>query len=247
MGLACRFKGTDLQRIQQQPGEPFPQNTKRYVAAPTLLRASAFGVFRTMKDAACAKPTPLTFLPPSALPLEQPPTNPPSLDLRQNPLTQSLAKLLDGRDRGVVHHLIPQIRILDGAHLSGERTTVGSETLDEAIELICEGSSGARAAWAEEDAAAAAADGSATVMEGQRGGGGDDSLPRQRPSRRRRSQEGGVVALGDATRCQSRCQSPAGLGIVHWDSDLTQGGGQAFSGNPRCEVVRRSVYSIPLF
>lgn len=133
---------------------------------------------------------------------------------------ESLGKLVDGRGRGVVHQLIPQMKILDGTHLSGEEGgAVGVETLHEADDLICQGASRARAAWAEEGA---------TGATDRRGRGGTGVFnPREGYSSRRRSRDT-TVAVRDGGR-----SPPEDRGIVHWDSDLTQGGGQAFSGNPR--------------
>lgn len=112
------------------------------------------------------------------------------------------------------------MKILDGIHLSGEEGgTIGVETLDEADDLICQGASRARAAWAEEGAIGAT---------GSRERGTTGMLvPREGYTSRRGSLEAAVVAEGSSR------SPPENSGIVHWDSDLTQGGGQAFSGNPR--------------
>lgn len=137
---------------------------------------------------------------------------------------ESLGKLLDGQGRGVVHQLIPQIKILDGINLSEESSAIDVETLTEADKLIHQGAFSARAAWAEEDAAAEQAADQRHERETE-----GPHLPWPDSLRRRRSKEkafpvmteGKVLSLSDES------------GIVHWDSALTQGGGQAFSGNPR--------------
>lgn len=135
-----------------------------------------------------------------------------------------------------MHQLIPQLRMLDGGPFSGgggEATTVvDAQLLHEADELICEGASRARAAWAEEDAEAAEAAAENQWGERQadeRSPGGASSSS----SRRRRRREGGAAAAaavdgGGSPHIPDR-------GMVHWDSDLTQGGRQALFGNPRCE------------
>lgn len=112
------------------------------------------------------------------------------------------------------------MKILDGIHLSGEEGgTIGVEILDEADDLISQGASRARAAWAEEGALG---------VTGRRERGTTGMfVPRERYTSRRRSLETAVV-VEDSGR-----SPPENRGIVHWDSDLTQGGGQAFSGNPR--------------
>lgn len=162
-----------------------------------------------------------------------------SLDLRQNPLMESLGKLLGGRGRGVVYKLIPQLRMLDGDHFSGggsEAATVDAQLLNEADDLICEGASRARAAWAEEDAAAevaaeAAAESQWECQADERSPGGASASS---SSQRRRRRELGLSAA--AVEGSGSPHIPD-CGMVHWDSDLTQGGRQALSGNPRC--VRR--------
>lgn len=136
---------------------------------------------------------------------------------------ESLGRLLDGRGRGVVHQLIPQIRILDRIHLSGESSSVGAETLHEAEGLIREGAFFARSVWAEEDAAAEIA------ADRQREQKAHGSLPESVSCHQRRSKEVELEMALDA----GKLHSTADHGIVHWDSDLTQGGGQAFSGSPR--------------
>lgn len=150
---------------------------------------------------------------------------------------ESLGKLLGGRGRGVVHKLIPQLRMLDGDHFSGggsEAATVDAQLLNEADDLICEGASRARAAWAEEDAAAeVAAESQWERQADERSPGGASASS----ARRRRRKEIGVAATaveGGGSPHIPDC------GMVHWDSDLTQGGRQALSGNPRC-VRRRTL------
>lgn len=160
---------------------------------------------------------------------------------------ESLGKLRDGRGRGVVHKLIPQIKILDGTHLSSrEGGPVDAQTLDEADDLICQGASRARAAWAEEEETAAAAAAAARIdeagengrrREGRSGeeaveafpaGWGDSSCSR-RPTG---STAVAVEAVGSGSGNPPRPRPEQG-GMMHWDSDLTQGGRQALSGNPR--------------
>lgn len=173
---------------------------------------------------------------------------PPSLNLSRNPLMESLGKLHHERGRGVVHKLIPQIKILNGTHLSSRETDpVDAQTLGEAGDLICQGASRARAAWTEEEETAAAALASASVCvdvvgengkrrEGRRGrkakeafpaGSGGPSSPRQ-PTGSRVAAEG--TGGGSGSPPPPR---PEQGGIMQWDSDLTQGGRQALSGNPR--------------
>eukprot|EP00903_Cladosiphon_okamuranus_P011960 g11233.t1 len=175
-----------------------------------------------------------------------------SLNLSGNPLMESLSKLRDGRGRGVVHKLIPQIKVLDGTHLSSrEGDPVDAQTLDEADDLVCQGASRARAAWAEEEETAAAAAAAAAVaridvtgeiarrdegrrrektIEGFAAGSGESS------SARRSKRSTAVVAAAEVTGVGHESpprQRPEQGGIMHWDSDLTQGGRQALSGNPR--------------
>lgn len=124
----------------------------------------------------------------------------------------------------MVHKLIPQIRVLDGTHLSGEGEAVDAQILDEADDLIYQGASRARAAWAEEDAAAEMRSDGRWERE-------DDGAVHGLYSSRRSGSKEEVVAkvVGDG-----RSQALPNRGMVHWDSDLTQGGRQALSGNPRC-------------
>ena len=135
-----------------------------------------------------------------------------------------------------MHQLIPQLRILDGDHFSGrsKTTTVDAQLLHEVDDLICEGASRARAAWAEEDAAAEAAAESQWERQADERSPGAASAS---SSRRRRRREVGVAAAVDGVG------SPhiPDRGMVHWDSDLTQGGRQALSGNPRCVQSKRTL------
>lgn len=137
----------------------------------------------------------------------------------------------------MIHKLIPQIRILDGVHLTNTSDAIDVETLEEAVGLIQQGASRAREAWSEEDAMAekemTASDAagyrrqvkgkyksSTAAMESSKG------LPVER-----RSSKAKVVEVGG-----SPATSPviaADQEIVDWDSDLTQGGRQSFSGKPR--------------
>ncbi|CAM9791002.1 unnamed protein product, partial [Ectocarpus sp. 12 AP-2014] len=181
-----------------------------------------------------------------------------SLNLNQNPLTESLSKLRDGRGKGVVRQLIPQIRVLDGIHLSGgEGGAVDAQALDEAVELICRDASRARAAWSEEGvteaAAAAAAVGAAstatTIKVAQEdrwrpdGVGKDESLPlagldscfSRSPTKPGVATVGGLGGGGSPIPQQL---VPDQGGGMHWDSDLTQGGRQALSGNPSSAIRR---------
>ncbi|CAM9456300.1 unnamed protein product, partial [Hapterophycus canaliculatus] len=199
-----------------------------------------------------------------------------SLNLMSNPLMESLGKLRGEKGRGVVRHLIPQIRILDGTHLSGgEGGMIDGQVLDEADDLICQGASRARATWATEEDAEAAALATASVMvstEGAledrrrlKGGNGEGGRGKGRggqhdePSsltgsgghhscRRRRSNVPSSVVVGaaaGATKVQvggrgstSTPLPPERGGIMHWDSDLTQGGRQALFGNPSSAIRR---------
>lgn len=169
-----------------------------------------------------------------------------SLDLRQNPLMESLGKLLDGRGRGVVRRLIPQLRVLDSDHFSSSGSaaaaTVDAQLLHEADDLICEGASRARAAWAEEDAAAETALESQWEREADERSPGSASASASSSSRRRRRREVGVAAAVAAVADGGGSQQLPDRGMVHWDSDLTQGGRHALSGNPRC--VRRRTYPV---
>lgn len=181
-----------------------------------------------------------------------------SLNLSQNPLTESLSKLRHGRGRGVVRQLIPQIRVLDGIHLSsGEAGAVDAQTLDEAVNLTCRDASRARAAWSEEDVteatAAAAAVGAAStattikVVQEDRwrpdGVGKDECLPlagldscfSRSPTKKGVATVAGLGGGGSPIPPQL---VPDQGGGMHWDSDLTQGGRQALSGNPRCAWLR---------
>lgn len=157
----------------------------------------------------------------------------PSLDLRQNPLMHSLGKLIDGRGRGVVHQLVPQLRILDGNHLSGRGCdlAVDAQLLNEADDLICEGASRARAAWAEEDAAAEMAAENRWEREAVDGRSSPGSPSAASLRGRRR---GVVVAAAVGVDGGGLQRQTTDRGMVHWDSDLTQGGRQALFGNPRC-------------
>lgn len=173
---------------------------------------------------------------------------------------ESLGKLRDGRGRGVVHQLIPQIKILDGTHLSsGEGGAVDAQTLDEADDLICQGASHARAAWAEEEETAAvalvAAPTASTEVAGgdgrrREGEGEEVQQHQQQADESFPAGLGGYSSLGHRT-IRSKvvmaaaaevnvggCGSPPlprpdHGGTGHWDSELTQGGRQALSGNPR--------------
>lgn len=136
-----------------------------------------------------------------------------SLNLRNNPLMESLGKLANGRGREVVRRIIPQLRMLDCAHLSIENSAVNAGTLDDANDIVCEGATRARAAWAEEDPSS---DG------GNWGESGGEEASRGSLSR--------GASLGETKADEG---VPTSRGIVHWDSDLTQGGAQVFSGNPR--------------
>lgn len=158
---------------------------------------------------------------------------------------ESLGKLRDGRGRGVVHKLIPQIKILDGTHLSSrEGDAVNAQTLDEADDLISQGASRARAAWAEEEETAAAAASACIDKAGEN--------RRRREGRRgERALQAFTAGSGDASssrlptgpKVAARVTGgesgspppprPEQGEIMHWDSDLTQGGRQALSGNPR--------------
>ncbi|CAN0426692.1 unnamed protein product, partial [Ectocarpus sp. 8 AP-2014] len=181
-----------------------------------------------------------------------------SLNLSQNPLTESLSKLRDGRGRGVVRQLIPQIRVLDGIHLSsGEGGAVDAQTLDEAVDLICRDTSRARAAWSEEDvtearvaAAAVAAASTATtikVVQEDRwrpdGVGKEECLPlagldscfSRSPTKKGVATVAGLGGGGSPIPPQ---MVPDQGGGMHWDSDLTQGGRQALSGNPSSAIRR---------
>ena len=166
---------------------------------------------------------------------------------------ESLGKLRDGRGRDVVHKLIPQIKILDSTHLSSrEGGLVDAQILDEADDLICQGASRARAAWAEEEvtAAAAAAAAVAALRIDVAGGYG--------PQREERSGAKAVEPFPTGSGGSSCFRRPIGSkvaaeatgggsgsppgprpeqgGMMHWDSDLTQGGRQALSGNPRLVI-----------
>lgn len=147
----------------------------------------------------------------------------------------SLGKLIDGRGRGVVHQLIPQLRILDGSHFSGGEgdLAVDAQLLDEADDLICEGASRARAAWAEEDAA----EEMEAANQWEREAAGERSPGSPSASSRRRRRREGVVAAAAGVDGGGSQQQAEDRGMVHWDSDLTQGGRQALSGNPRCVCV----------
>lgn len=178
---------------------------------------------------------------------------------------ESLGKLRDGKGRGVVRKLIPQIRILDGTHLSGgEGGGVDEQILDEVDDLVCQGASRARATWATEKEAEAAALATASAMvstEGVQGGqrrvggangGGGGSKERGEESGEpsflaelddyspHRPWMSNVPAAAAATETQvgmrgspSAPQLPDQGGMMHWDSDLTQGGREALFGNPR--------------
>lgn len=172
-----------------------------------------------------------------------------------------------------MHQLIPQIRILDGAHLSsGESSAVDAQTLDEADDLICQGASRARAAWAEEEETAAVALVAAAAATAEVAGGDcrrpkgnrekDQQQQQQLQQRRQREQQdldetfpvglsgcslghqttSSKVAMAAAVNVNAGgCRSPPpphqeSGGAMHWDSDLTQGGRQALSGNPRFVV-----------
>ncbi|CAN0194138.1 unnamed protein product [Ectocarpus sp. 6 AP-2014] len=184
-----------------------------------------------------------------------------SLNLSQNPLTESLSKLRDGRGRGVVRQLIPQIRVLDGIQLSsGEGGAVDAQTLNEAVDLICRDASRARAAWSEEGvteaAVAAAAVRTAStattikVVQEDRwrpgGVGKDECLPLagldscfSRSSRSPTKPGVATVAgLGGGGSPIPPQLVPDQGGGMHWDSDLTQGGRQALSGNPSSAIRR---------
>ncbi|CAB1099920.1 unnamed protein product [Ectocarpus sp. CCAP 1310/34] len=181
-----------------------------------------------------------------------------SLNLSQNPLTESLSKLRDGRGRGVVRQLIPQIRVLDGIHLSsGEGGAVDAQTLDEAVDLICRDASRARAAWSEEGVtevvAAAAAVGAAStattikVVQQDRwrpdGVGKDECLPLAGlnscfPRSPTKPGVATVAGLGGGGSPIPPQLVPGQGGGIHWDSDLTQGGRQALSGNPSSAIRR---------
>lgn len=171
---------------------------------------------------------------------------PPSLNLSGNPLMESLGKLRDGRGRGVVHKLIPQIKILDGTHLSSrEDDPVDAQTLDEADDLVCQGASRARAAWAEEEETVAAAAAAACIdvagengrrREGRRGENSFEAFPAGSGDSLSYRQPRGSKVVAEVTGGGSGSQPPPRPeqgGIIHWDSDLTQGGRQALSGNPR--------------
>lgn len=165
---------------------------------------------------------------------------------------ESLGKLRNGRGRGVVHQLIPQIRVLNGSHLSsGGGSAVDAETLHEADDLICQGASRARAAWAEEEETPAVTIVSAPKEASEVGGGDGRRREGERKERAQQQQqanemfpEGLSGSLGHratAAACEINvggCGSPPAPhpdngGNMHWDSDLTQGGRQALSGNPR--------------
>eukprot|EP00752_Nemacystus_decipiens_P003028 g2808.t1 len=168
---------------------------------------------------------------------------------------ESLGKLRDGRGRGVVHKLIPQLKILDSTHLSSrEDGPVDAQTLDEADDLICQGASRARAAWAEEEETAAATAAAAAAAAAGAAAAGIDVAGEN--GRRRQQRSGEQAAQGDSSSSRLRIRSkvaaeaaggdpgspqrsrPEQVGVMHWDSDLTQGGRQALSGNPSSAIRR---------
>lgn len=150
----------------------------------------------------------------------------------------SLSNLRNGNGRGVVHKLIPQIRILDGAQLLVNKSdTIDVETLEEAVGLIQQGASQAHEAWSEEDAmveeemAASDSAGYRRQVKGKHNG----SLATMEsstglPAERRRSK---AEAVGVERSSAISAVVVTNQEVVGWDSDLTQGGRQSFSGKPR--------------
>lgn len=172
------------------------------------------------------------------------------MDLHKTPLSEALSKVKNEHGREVVQQFIPQLRMLDGVHLSYEqsRGVARAETLDEARDLICQEVHHACAAWGEDEniieksttdtpetletngTIEKALDNRAIISPGREG---------RTPLEPKQCGEAGVsVAVanpgtGIATAGGGRLPATIGAGMVHWDSDLTQGGRQVFSGNPR--------------
>lgn len=162
-----------------------------------------------------------------------------SIDLRWNPLTDSLSNLRNGNGRRVVHKLIPQIRILDGVQLlTNTSDAIDVETLQEAVDLIQQGTSQAHEAWSGEDA----------MVEDEMTASDAAGYRRQVKDKQNNSSmatmESSTGLASERRRSKAEVvgveRSPAisavvvtNQEIVDWDSDLTQGGRQSFSGKPR--------------
>lgn len=155
----------------------------------------------------------------------------------------------------MVHKLIPQIKILDGTHLSNlEGGAVDAQTLEEADDLICQGASRARAAWAEEEeesAAAASAGIDHVTRENVRRRGGSrgekaveafQAGPGGPSSSREPTGSNAATQVAGVRSGSPPAPRPEQGGIMHWDSDLTQGGRQALSGNPRLVACHGGVF-----
>lgn len=145
----------------------------------------------------------------------------------------SLGKLPGGQGRGVVHRLIPQLQVLGGTSLSVLEIDIvdADALLRDTNALAWEGASGARTAWEEKNGE------NVTVPCAGRNGCLEkkeaakttlspvlsNSPDRGRRRLKQRERNGGENVL----------KASPDRGIVHWDSDLTQGGCPAFSGKAR--------------
>ncbi|CAM9573874.1 unnamed protein product [Sphacelaria rigidula] len=164
-----------------------------------------------------------------------------SLNLNQNPLMSSLGKLPGGQGRGVVHRLIPQLQVLGGTSLSVLEIDIvdADALLRDTNALAWEGASGARTAWEEKNGE------NVTVPCAGRNGCLEkkeaakttlspvlsNSPDRGRRRLKQRERNGGENVL----------KASPDRGIVHWDSDLTQGGCPAFSGKASSAIRRYKV------
>lgn len=155
-----------------------------------------------------------------------------SLNLKQNPLMSSLGKLPGGQGRGVVHRLIPQLRVLDGTPLSVLETDIVDvdALLRDTNALAREGAFGARAAWEERNGE------NMTVPCAGRNG----CLAKEEATKTALSpvlsaspERGRGLKPREGSGGEHVLKASPDRGIVHWDSDLTQGGCPAFSGKPR--------------
>lgn len=116
----------------------------------------------------------------------------------------------DLQERGVVHFLIPQLEILDGARLSDEIDTIDAGTIMKANERISTGRPRGLVAWAKD-------------------------RPPNRSTRARNVYPSRRRTVDDEDMAGEEAL-PKDSGSLHWDSPLTQGGGMVFSGNPRYQT-----------
>ena len=144
----------------------------------------------------------------------------------------SLGRLPGGQGLGVVHRLIPQLRVLGGRPLSVLKTDIvdADVFLRGTNAFAREGASGARAAWEEKDSENKTVPCCRTNGCLEKEEVAKNTLspvlstsPDRGRRLKQREQSGGKHVL----------KASSDRGIVHWDSDLTQGGCPAFSGKPR--------------